>query len=161
MRNYLASCFCVCELSWSNNACNFTSSIIWWISTFLLFLLVLCRSHYFWNAETFVHTYPAMEHVHPKLFEVTGWFSNGFLQTKIKNYCRPRIFFVRYKFRHIGHNNTTLCTHFSNLSPVSVWHNKMAQCQIFRAQTALVHHLSSENRISYLYTWYIFILFVE
>ena len=31
----------------------------------------------------------------------------------------------------------------------------MEQCQIFTAQTALVHHLSSETRISYLYTWYV------
>ena len=30
-------------------------------------------------------------------------------------------------------------------------HNKMAQCQIFAAQTALLHHLLSEIRISYLY----------
>ena len=29
---------------------------------------------------------------------------------------------VWYKFRHIEHNNTTLCIHFSNLSPVRVWH---------------------------------------
>ena len=31
----------------------------------------------------------------------------------------------------------------------------MAQCQIFKAQTALVRHLLSEIRIPYLYTWYI------
>ena len=30
----------------------------------------------------------------------------------------------------------------------------MAQCQVFVAQTALVHHLLFESRISYLYTWY-------
>ena len=29
----------------------------------------------------------------------------------------------------------------------------MAQCQIFMAQTALVHRLLSENHISYSYTW--------
>ena len=32
------------------------------------------------------------------------------------------------------------------------WHNKIVQCQIFIAQTALVHHLLSEIRISYLCT---------
>ena len=35
--------------------------------------------------------------------------------------------FVRYKFRHIEHNNTTLCTHFSNLSLVRVSHSLMTQ----------------------------------
>ena len=30
----------------------------------------------------------------------------------------------------------------------------MSQRQIFLAQTTLVHHLLSEIRISYLYTWY-------
>ena len=63
--------------------------------------------------------------------------------------------FVRYKFRHLEHNNTTLCTHFSDLSLVRIWwHNKMSQCQIFTAQTALVCHLLSEIRISHLHTWY-------
>ena len=55
-----------------------------WFSMFVVFPLVLCRSHHIWNAETIVHAYPAMV-----------------------------------------------------------------------AQTALVHHLSSEIRISYLYTRYI------
>ena len=41
---------------------------------------------------------------------------------KTKNWSRPRMLFVRCKFRHIEHNNTTLCTHFSNLSLVRVWH---------------------------------------
>ena len=36
----------------------------------------------------------------------------------------------------------------------------MAQCQIYIAQTALVHHLLSEIRISYLYTWYTHIHFL-
>ena len=30
--------------------------------------------------------------------------------------------FFQNKFRHIEQNNTTLCTHFSNLSPVRIWH---------------------------------------
>ena len=68
--------------------------------------------------------------------------------------------FVRYKFGHIKHNNTTLSKHFSNLSLVHVWHllmtQKMAQCQIFTAQTALLHHLLFEICISFLYTSYVF-----
>ena len=35
--------------------------------------------------------------------------------------------FVRYKFRHIEHRNTTLCTHFSNLSLVRVRHSLMTR----------------------------------
>ena len=35
--------------------------------------------------------------------------------------------FVRYKFRDIEHNNTTLCTHFSNSSLVHAWHLLMTQ----------------------------------
>ena len=77
---------------------------------------------------------------------------------KTKNWCRPRMLFVRYKFRHIEHNNTTLRTpHFFNLSLVRVWHllmsQKMTQCQIFIAQTALVHYVLLEICISYLYTY--------
>ena len=62
--------------------------------------------------------------------------------------------FVRYNFRHIERNHTTLRTHFHNLSLVRVLltTQQMAQCQIFIAQTALVHHLLSEIHISYSYT---------
>ena len=35
--------------------------------------------------------------------------------------------FVRHKFRHIEHNNATLCTQFPNLSFVLVWHLLMTQ----------------------------------
>ena len=59
--------------------------------------------------------------------------------------------FVRYKFRHIKNNNTTLCTHFSNLSLVRMRHLLKTQqndtVTIFIVQTALVHHLLSEIRI--------------
>ena len=76
-----------------------------------------------------------MKHVHHKLLQIIG------------------MLFIRYKFRHIEHNNnTTLCTHFSNLSLFD--DNKMTQSQIFTAQTAQEHHLLSGIRISYLYTWY-------
>ena len=47
--------------------------------------------------------------------------------------------FVRYKFRHIEQNNTTLCTHFSNLSPVRVWHLLTTQ------QNGAVSSLYSKN----------------
>ena len=56
--------------------------------------------------------------------------------------------FVRYKFRHIEHNNTTLCTQFSNLLQFSnfplstsalVWHLSMTQ------QNAVVSNLYSAN----------------
>ena len=67
--------------------------------------------------------------------------------------------FVRYKLRHIEHNNTTYAHTFpiySSCASDTCWrHNKMTQCQILLAQTALLHHLLSEIRISYLYTWYI------
>ena len=47
---------------------------------------------------------------------------------KTKNKCHPRMLFVRYKFHHIEHNNTTLCIiHFSNLSLLRVWHLLMSQ----------------------------------
>ena len=65
--NCSASCVCVCESSSFNNACNSASS------NFLSIFHVPClqlRSHYFWNAETFVHTCLATEHIHHKLLEV-------------------------------------------------------------------------------------------
>ena len=65
--NCSASYFWVCESSSSSNACNSTPSI------FLVIFHVSCLepgSHHFWNAETTVHTYFAMEHVHHKLLEV-------------------------------------------------------------------------------------------
>ena len=34
----------------------------------------------------------------------------------------------------------------------------MAQCQISTARTALLHHLLSEIRISYMYTWYVMLV---
>ena len=54
--------------------------------------------------------------------------------------------------------NTT--QHYTHIFPIyhsytsdtCWWHNKMSQCQIFIALTALVHHLLSEIRILYLYT---------
>ena len=84
---------------------------------------------------------------------------------KTKTQCHSRMFFILYKFRHIEHNKTTLGTHFSNLSLVHVRNLLMTQqngaVSNFVAQTALVHHLSSEIRISYLYTCYIKIQFVS
>ena len=44
---------------------------------------------------------------------------------------------------------------FFQASDTCWWHNKMAQCQIFIAQTALVHHLLGKTGISYLYTWWL------
>lgn len=35
--------------------------------------------------------------------------------------------FVQYKFQHIEYNNTTLCTHFTNLSLMHVWHLLMTE----------------------------------
>ena len=46
--------------------------------------------------------------------------------------------FVRYKFWHIEHNNTTLCTHFSKLSLVSVWH-------LMKQQKGALSNLYSTN----------------
>ena len=59
---------------------------------------------------------------------------------------------VRYKFRYIEHNNTahTFPVYHSYVSDTCWSHDKMAQCQIFIAHIALVHHLLSEIRISYL-----------
>ena len=45
--NCSASCLRVCESSSFNNPFNFTSSIFLLFSTFLVFLLILCRSHHF------------------------------------------------------------------------------------------------------------------
>ena len=76
---------------------------------------------------------------------------------------RPRMLFVRYKFRLIEHNNTTLCTHFSNSSLARVWHSSTTQqkdavsnlvANLIVAQTAPVHHLLPKIRVSYLYTRY-------
>ena len=83
------------------------------------------------------------------------WFSSSFLQMKTQNYCCRRMLFGRYKFRHTVHNNILLSTQFSNLSHVRVWHLVVQQngaVSNFLAQTALVRHLFSEIRISYLYT---------
>ena len=49
------------------------------------------------------------------------------------------MFFVRYKFRHFEHNNTTLCTHFSNISLVSLWLMLMTQ------QNGAVSNIYSTN----------------
>ena len=153
--NLSASYFCVCDSSSSNNACNLT------FSNFLAVFRVSCvqlRSHHFWNAETIVHTYLAMEHVHHKLLEVIGKIHQQFPSNNNKNWCCSRMLFVRYKFRHIEPNNTThtFPIHHSIASD-TCWHNKMAHCQISIAQTAVVHHLLFEIRISNLYTWYKYI----
>ena len=56
-----------------------------------------------------------MKHVHHKLLVVIGIIWQQFSLSENKN-----ILFVRYKFRHIELNNTTLRTHVSNLSLVRV-----------------------------------------
>ena len=66
------------------------------------------RSHHFWKAETIVHTYLAMEHVHHELLEVIVMIQQQFSSNEKKNWCRPRVLFVRFKFRYIEYNNTTL-----------------------------------------------------
>ena len=101
--------------------------IFWRFSMFLVFLLVLYRSHYFWNTETIVHTYIATKHVHHKLFEVIGMIKQQFSSNQNKKLMLSANAFVRYKFRHIEHNNTTLCMHFSDLSLVYIWHLSMTQ----------------------------------
>ena len=61
---------------------------------------------------------------------------------------------IRYKFLRIEHNTVHTLFQFITLTRLTlVDDNKMTQCQIFTAQTALVRHLLSEMRISYLYTW--------
>ena len=63
----LGELFLCCKSFSSNNACNSTSS------NFLAVLHVSClqpRSLHIWNAETILHTYLAMEHVHYKLREI-------------------------------------------------------------------------------------------
>ena len=63
--------------------------------------------------------------------------------------------FFRYKLQHIKHDTTHTLFQFITTVRDTCWcHNKMAQCQIFLAQTALVHHVLCEIRISYLYIWY-------
>ena len=82
--NCSASCFCICESSSSSNACNSTSSY------FLGVFCIPCLQHrnlQFWNAETIVHTFFAMEHVHHKLLQ-SVWFRSSFLQMKTKNVVR-------------------------------------------------------------------------
>ena len=52
------------------------------------------------------------------------------------------MFFVRYKFQHIKHNTMhTLFQFISRARLTLVDDNKVALCQIFIAQNALVHHL--------------------
>ena len=46
--------------------------------------------------------------------------------------------FVRYKFRHIEHNNTTLCTHFSNLSLVTFVDDTTKWCSVKSLQDKLL-----------------------
>ena len=86
----------------------------------LVFLLVLCRNHHFCNDEIIIHTHLAMEQVHHELLEVIGLIRRSFLQMDTKNYLRLRVLFVGYRFRHVEHNNRTLCTHFADLSLVCI-----------------------------------------
>ena len=78
--NCSASCFSVCESSSINNACNLR--MFWRFSTFLVFFLVLCQSHHFWNAEIIVHTYLVMEHVHHNLLGVIAMIQRHFSSNK-------------------------------------------------------------------------------
>ena len=64
-------------------------------------------------------------HVRHKLLEVMGMIQQQFSSNEIKNVMLP--LFVRYKFRHIEQDNTTLRTHFSNLQLVHVWHLLVTQ----------------------------------
>ena len=99
-----------------------------------------------------------MEYVHHKLLEVIGMIQKQFSSNENKNIilvCEYSLFGINLD---ILNTTTQRCyTHFSNLSLVYVRYllmaHKTAQCQIFIAQTVLVHHLLSEIRISYLYTW--------
>ena len=76
---------------------------------------------------------------------------------KNKAVCECSLFGINFDILKttIQHYLHTFPIYHSCVSDTCWWHNKMAQCQIFIVQTALVHHLLPEIRISYLYTWYL------
>ena len=123
--NCLASCFCVCKSSSSNNTCNSTSSIFGWF-----FMFLDCNL----EVITFKTSKPSFTCIlRWSMFTVNGMIQQPFSSNENKKCCL-RILFVRYNFRHLEYN-TILCTTFliyhSCASDTSWWHNKMAVSNIY------------------------------
>ena len=132
--NCTASCFCVCESSSSNNACNSTSSI---------FLAVF---HVFWLPSCLVSKSPLFKRRNHRshVFCVgasSPWASrsNRYDSSTVWTVCSSRMLFVRYKFQHIEHNNTSPRIHFPNLSLVRVW--RLLKTTKWRSVKSLQHKL--------------------
>ena len=134
--NCSASCFWVCESSSSNMFAIPHLQIFCGFPCFSSsFFFALCRSYHFWNAETIIYTYHAMEHVHLKLLEAICFIRQQFSSNEKKKLILSTNALCSVNFLH----NTTLCTHFSNLSPFRIWHLFMPQ------QNGAVSNICSSN----------------
>ena len=132
---------------------------------FQLFCVFPCSScaiskSLLWKAETIVHMYLEKEHVRHKLLEVIGmirWQFSSNVNKKLMPSANLLCSVINSDILNATtqHYPHTFPIHHSCTSDTCWWQNKMAQCQIFTAQTALVRHLLSEICISYMYTWYI------
>ena len=152
--NWSASCLCVCESSSPNNTCNSTSSNFF--SRFYMFLV--CN----FEVTTFKTPKPSFIRSCVGACSPRASRSNRrdsaavFFKWKQKiNAVREcSLFGINFDVlntttQHYAH--TFLIYHLT-ASDTYRRHNKVAQCQIFMAQTALLPHRLSEIRISYFYT---------
>ena len=124
------------------------------LRTFWAVLRVSCLQHrnlQFWNAETIVHTFFAMEHVHHKLLQVIGMIPQQFSSNENKKLITVRecsLFGTNFVILNTATLFAILCKHFSIKSlcafDICWWYNKMAYnaynpCIILH--TVLVRHL--------------------